>query len=86
MTTKRTPTLEELLDALRLLDRVAAETAGPLRDDGFPGAIRGAADPWGPWGLLIEAKRQLTAYCQWRYGDEGHRRALAVDDEVEETN
>ena len=81
MTTRRTATLEELLDALRLLGRVIYEPAGPLRDDGFPGAIGGTATPWGPWGLLVEAKRHLTAYCQWRYGDEGHRRALAVDDE-----
>ena len=79
MATRRTATLEELLDALRLLGRVIYETTGPLRDDGFPGAIGGTIDPWGPWGLLVEAKRQLTAYCQWRYGDEGHRRALAVD-------
>ncbi len=82
MTVKhRSATLEELLDALRLINRVTYETMGPLRDDGFPGAVGGAADPWGPWGLLIEAKRHLTAYCHWRYGDEGRRRALAIDDE-----
>ncbi len=74
------PTLDELLDLIRTLNGVLADSAGPLRQDGFPGAVGGVGGHEDPWSLFVETKRNVTAYCHWRYGDEGHRQALVVDE------
>ena len=65
--------LERLLQARQTLTALSREAI----TDAFPGAI-GAEDPW---GTFVEAKRNLTAYCQWKHGEGGFAAALEQDDD-----
>lgn len=42
--------------------------------DGFPGARQGD-----PAGAFVEAKRNLAALVQWRFGDEAFERVMEAD-------
>lgn len=66
--------LERLLEARETLTALLGESL--TGDDGFPGARDADA-----FGAFVEAKRNLTAFCGWKYGDAALEAALAQDGE-----
>ena len=73
MTDEEALSLERVLRARETLTALSREVIG----NDFPGAIE-AEDPW---STFVEAKRNLTAYCQWEYGEDGFTAALGQDDD-----
>ncbi len=71
----------EMSDALSL-ERLlrARETLTALSLEVIGGAFPGAVEAEDPWSTLIEAKRNLTAYCQWAHGEDGFTAALAQEE------
>ncbi len=67
--------LERVLEARETLTALSRA----VLTDGFPGAI--AAED--PWGAFVEAKRNIAAYCRWKYGEDAFEVALAQEEKDE---